>query len=41
MWEKNRIITREEIDCYVFREEKAAETYVLLTEGKDAQLIRH
>jgi len=30
-----------EIDSYLFREQKAAETYALPTEGKDAQLIRH
>ena len=41
MWEKNRVPTPMEIDSYVFREEKAAETYALLTEGKDVQLIRH
>ena len=41
MWEKNRVPTPTEIDSYLFREEKAAETYVLPIEGKDAQLIRH
>lgn len=40
MWKKNRIPSLEEIDSHVFCEERAAEVYVLPTEGEDAQLIR-